>query len=296
MLLEPTFCNIKFTSLMLTNKCHHWVSTNSRSKTKSCNEWWLFAFTMVAFIWAVFPLYFLHFESQRKPQHCSAFYSFDFFCASGARNAVPHLFLFWKVCKCMWHIFANSFIWSWGVVGQCLHDIMLDSGKRISQHKISKCVIPHSCPITGRIWEMNQSQSTKKWQAIEWHCDNCFDVLLCNVLKTACLTTQEMIYQFQQLAEKFQQFVESTFSSLCEFTHSMQKVLQSEFWQFTENVCIKCAPIITHNIYLNCVCCCWSVLQNVWHCFSWKVVGHIFSKFDNETRKSEGGDLGSVCL
>ena len=75
-----------------------------------------------------------------------------------------------------------------------------------------------------------------------------------SICKTACLTTQEMIFQFQRIAETFQQLAESAFSGSCESTHFSHKMSQSEFQQFAESICIKCACSITHDIHLNCGC------------------------------------------
>ena len=76
---------------------------------------------------------------------------------------------------------------------------------------------------------------------------------------TVCLTTQETIFQFQRIAETFQQFSESTFSSLSESTHFCTKFHSQSFsnllQQFTESVCVKCACRIGCNIHLNRGCC-----------------------------------------
>ena len=56
-----------------------------------------------------------------------------------------------------------------------------------------------------------------------------------SIHETVCLTTQKTIFLFWQIAEAFQQFAESAFSSLCESTHSAQKVPQSEFQQFAKS-------------------------------------------------------------
>ena len=74
----------------------------------------------------------------------------------------------------------------------------------------------------------------------------------CSICKMLCLTTQEMSFQFQQIAE-------STFSSLHESTHSVHKMPQSEFQPFAESAFsnslkmfhIKCACRITqHSLQL----------------------------------------------
>ena len=51
---------------------------------------------------------------------------------------------------------------------------------------------------------------------------------------------------FQQIAETFQQFAESAFSSSCESTHFAHKIVWQEFWQFTESALCHVFHWCTH--------------------------------------------------
>ena len=129
-----------------------------------------------------------------------------------------------------------------------IHTTMMDNNTPTAanlQHSLNndlKLRIPHRVQINwlihvnirqigSQVRLTAKARTTAKRIAVQFCCRCCHPQHPQNSISH---NTTTLIF-FQQIAETFQQFAESAFSSLCESTHSPHKVPLSEFQQFAES-------------------------------------------------------------